>query len=160
MILNATPIDPVTTVNDFHNSYVNISTLLQQGTGVPPGVKLLTPQDQPILDLDLPTDLRNAITAFQSSNPQAKSLTAIKYMRTTNGNLDIVIEDERPLPDQNNLVTFSHTVSTVSISSVNMVTHQIVATLAPELSPLPGPDQSPPPGVISLDPPPGSVSAE
>jgi hypothetical protein len=153
MILNIPPIDPVTTINDFQSNYVNISTLLQQGTGVPPGVKLLSPQDQPILNLELPADLRDAITAFQNSNPQAASLTAVKYMRTTNGNPDLVVEDDTPLPDQNNLVTFSHTVSTISVNSVNIVSHQIVATLAPVQTPFPGPVQSPPP-------PPGPVAAE
>jgi hypothetical protein len=138
MILNTPPIDPVATINDFQSSYVNISTLLAQGTGVPAGVNLASPQNQPILNLDLPADLRAAITAFQNSNPQAGSLTALKYMRTTNGNPDLVVEDDSPLPDQNNLVTFSHTVSTLWVNSVNIVTHQIVATLAPVVIPLPG----------------------
>ena len=154
MILNTPPIDPAATISDFQSSYVNISTLLQQGTGGLEGVKLLSPQDQPILNLDLPTDLRDAIAAFQNSNPTAASLTAVKYMRTTNGKPDIVVEDDTPLPDQNNLVTFSQTVSTIWVNSVNIVTHQIVATLAPVHSRLPGPDQSPPP------PPPGPVAAE
>jgi hypothetical protein len=151
MILNTPPIDPVSTVNDFQSSYVNISTLLKQGTGVPEGVKLLSPQDQPILDLDLPRDLRDAIASFQNSNPQAASLTAVKYMRTTNGNPDLVVEDDTPLPDQNNLVTFSQTVSTIWVNSVNIVTHQIVATLGPVPSPFPGPDQSPPPGPVAAE---------
>ena len=146
MILNTPPIDAAATVSDFQSSYVNISTLLKQVTGVPEGVKLLSPQDQPILDLDLPADLRAAIATFQNSNPQA-SISAVKYMRTTNGNPDVVVEDDTPLPDQNNLVTFSQTVSTIWVNSVNIVTHQIVATLAPVL----GPDQSPPLGPVAAE---------
>jgi hypothetical protein len=127
-------------------------SLLMQGSGVPQGVTLLSPQDQPILKLDLPTGLLDAITAFQNGNPQAGTLTAVKYMRTTNGSPDVVVEDDSPLPDQMNLVTFSHTVSTIWIKSANIVTHQIVATLAPVASsgpkPVPGPVPSPAPGPV------------
>ena len=51
-------------------------------------------------------------------------------MRITNGSPDLVVEDDSPLPAEGDIVTFSHTVSALSINSVNMVTHQVVATLA------------------------------
>ena len=55
----------------------------------------------------------------------------MKYMKTVNGNPEVVIEDDDPLPAESDLVTFSHTISTMSITSVNIVTHQLVATLEP-----------------------------
>jgi hypothetical protein len=41
-----------------------------------------------------------------------------------------VVEDDQPLPAKADLVTFSHTISSVSIKAVSVITHQLVATQA------------------------------
>lgn len=130
MRLNISPIDPAAITRNYRNNYVNMRAMML-GTETPAGLTLKTPQEQPILHLDLPSALRDAIVAYQKDHPEATSLTAVKYMRTVNGNPELVVEDDSPLPAEGDLVTFSHTVTTVSIKSVNILTHHLVATMAP-----------------------------
>jgi hypothetical protein len=129
MALSFPAIDPAAQIRDYRNNYVNISALAKT-TALPPSMSVMAPTQQPIMNLDLPAALRDAMAAFQKTNPDGRTLTAVKYMRITNGNPDIVIEDDSPLPAENDLVTFSHTVSALSINSASIVTHQLVATLA------------------------------
>jgi hypothetical protein len=129
MRVNISPIDPAATTRNYRNNYVNMRAMML-GTETPAGVTLKTPQEQPILHLDLPSALRDAMAAYQKDHPEAALLTAVKYMRTVNGNPELVVEDDAPLPAESDLVTFSHTVTTMSIKSVNIVTHHLVATMA------------------------------
>ncbi len=129
MTLTFPAIDPVDQIRDYRNNYVNIHNLAQN-TPIPSSISLKTPKQQPIMKLDLPAALRDAMAQFEKNNPDGRKLTAVKYMRTTNGNPDLVIEDDTPLPDENDLVTFSQTVTMLSLKSVSTVTHQLVATLA------------------------------
>jgi len=129
MNLSFPAIDPAAEIRDYRNNYVNISTLAKT-TDMPKSMSLLSPGQQSIMSLDLPADLRAAMAAFEKTNPDGRTITAVKYMRITNGSPDIVVEDESPLPNENDLVTFSQTVSALSAKSVSVVTHQVVATLA------------------------------
>ena len=129
MTLNFPAIDPAAQIRDYRNNYVNITTLATT-TAMPASMSLMSPSQQSIMKLDLPTALRDAMAQFENNNPDGRKLTAVKYMRITNGSPDIVIEDDSPLPAENDMVTFSHTVSALSINSVSIVTHQLVATLA------------------------------
>ncbi len=122
-------IDPAAQIRSYRNNYVNINTLAQS-TATPASMSLMTPSQQPIMDLALPAALRDAMAEFEKNNPDGRRLTAVKYMRITNGSPDIVIEDDSPLPAENDIVTFSHTVSALSVNSAKIVTHQLVATLA------------------------------
>ena len=97
---------------------------------MPTTLSLVSPTQQSILKLDLPQALTDAMALFEKNNPDGRTLTPVKYMRVTNGSPDLVVEDDSPLPDENDLVTFSHTVSAISIKSASVVTHQLVATLA------------------------------
>jgi hypothetical protein len=124
------PIDPVAAVRSYREKHVNVRRLLMQDPDAQAGVTLKTPNEQPIHKLDLPAALRDAMAAYQKAHTEVKSLTMVKYMKTVNGNPELVVEDDDPLPAEENLVTFSHTVSAVSIKSVTIVTHQLVATLA------------------------------
>lgn len=129
MTMTFPAIDPAAQIRDYRNNYVNIHNLAQT-TEMPPSVTLRTPKQQPIMKVDLPAALRDAMAQFEKNNPDGRKLTAVKYMRTTNGNPDLVIEDDSPLPAENDLVTFSHTVSVLSSKTASIVTHQLVATLA------------------------------
>jgi hypothetical protein len=123
-------IDPVAAVRSYREKHLNVRRLLMQDPDASAGVTLKTPKEQPIHQLELPAGLREAMAAYQKDHPEAKSLTPVKYMKTVNGNPELVVEDDDPLPNEDHLVTFSHTVSSVSVKSVNIVTHQLVATLA------------------------------
>lgn len=129
MTLTFPAIDPTAQIRDYRNNYVNIHNLAQT-TEMPRSMSLKTPKQQPILKVDLPAALRDAMAQFEKSNPDGRKLTAVKYMRITNGSPDLVIEDDTPLPEENDLVTFSHTVTVLSMKSASTVTHQLVATLA------------------------------
>ena len=129
MTLSFPAIDPAAQIRDYRNNYVNINNLAKT-TAMPASMSLMAPSQQSIMNLDLPAALRDAMTLFEKNNSGGRKLTAVKYMRITNGSPDIVIEDDSPLPDENDLVTFSHTVSALSVKSVSIVTHQLVATLA------------------------------
>ena len=131
MPLSFPAIDPRTSVREYRANYVNVRRLILTDKDTPGGIALHTPADRPISSLDLPTDLSKAIADYQKSDPDATALTYVKYMKTVNGKPEIVIEDDDPLPAEDLLVTFSHTVTAVSARSVQVVTHQLVATLAP-----------------------------
>jgi hypothetical protein len=51
-------------------------------------------------------------------------------MKVVNGKPEIIVEDANPLPAEGDLVTFSHTLSALSIKSASIVTDQLAATLA------------------------------
>jgi hypothetical protein len=123
--------DPAGAVRTYRENYVNFQTLVGRETALE-GVDLKTPAEQPIEELDLPAALREAMAAYQESHPKAPQLVPVKYMRVVNGKPELVIEDERPLPEEQDLVTFSHTVTTTSIDTMAVVVHQLVATLNPD----------------------------
>jgi len=125
------PLDPVQLTRDFRTNYVNVRNLLMAGTGVPAGTTLATPTAMAIGTIALPPALTQAMADYQASNPDVTSLTPVKYMRTVNGTPDLVIEDDALLPPEDQMVTFSMTVSTLSIKVVNVVTHVMVATTVP-----------------------------
>lgn len=129
MTLTFPAIDPAAQIRDYRNNYLNIHNLAQT-TSMPASMTLKTPKQQPIMQVDLPAALRDAMAQFEKNNPDGRKLTAVKYMRTTNGNPDLVIEDDTPLPAEDDLVTFSHTISVLSSKTASIETHQLVATLA------------------------------
>src|SRR4051812_20635365 len=131
MPLNIPTIDPREKVRDYRANYVNVRRLLMQTKDAPAGIATATPGERPIEGLDLPADLRKTIADYRKDHTEAKAMAMVKYMKTVNGKPEIVIEDDDPLPAEDHLVTFSHTVTAVSATSVQVVTHQLVATLAP-----------------------------
>jgi hypothetical protein len=130
MQLNFPALDPAAQIRDYRNNYINISSLVKQSKDSPTNLSLITPSQQPILNLDLPAALRQAMADFQANNPDGRPLTPVKYMKIVNGKPEIIIEDDTPLPAEEDLVTFSHTLSALSVKSAGIVTHQLVATLA------------------------------
>jgi hypothetical protein len=122
-------IDPAAQIRDYRANYININTL-STTTAMPATMSLMSPSQQSLMNLNLPQALLDAMALFQKNNPDGRTLTAVKYMRITNGSPDIVVEDSSPLPAETDIVTFSHTVSALSINSASIVTHQLVATLA------------------------------
>ena len=137
-MLNAPEIDSVSAVRSYRENYVNLYALWTNVTGVPEGVDVKTPEEQPILDLDLSSALRDVMAEWEQSHPKTP-LTPVKYMRVVDGKPVLVIEDDRPLPDENDLVSFSHTVTTTSTEAVSVVIEHLVATRNPDVGPIEGP---------------------
>jgi hypothetical protein len=137
-MMAAPEIDSVSAVRSYRENYVNLYSLWTKVSGVPEGVELKTPAEQPIEELDLSGALRDAMAEYQRTHPKTR-LTPLKFMRVVDGTPVLVIEDERPLPDEDELVTFSYTVTTTSTEAVSVVVEQLVATRNPELTPPGGP---------------------
>jgi hypothetical protein len=123
-------IDALGAVRTYRDNYVNFHELFSKITGVPDGVTLLTPDEQPILELDLLPGVRDAMDRYQQLHPKA-TLTPLKFMRMQNGALVLIVEDAQPLPAEQDLVSFSCTVTTTSTEAVVVSMDQLVATLDP-----------------------------
>src|SRR3954454_10234462 len=136
MKLDVPKIDPAVTLRTYRDNYTNLYSLWTHVTGVPDGVELKTPKEHPIEKLHLPSGIRDAMAEYERSHPKTP-LTPIKYMRLVNGAPVLVVEDERPLPDESDLVTFSHTVSTTSVDAVSVVTDQLITTTNPDSTAVP-----------------------
>jgi hypothetical protein len=130
--------DAAAAVRTYRENYINFRTLVGTET-IPADFELTTPAEQPIEQLDIPIALREAMAAYQESHPKAPQLFPVKYMRVVDGKPVLVIEDERPLPAEQDLVTFSHTVTTTSIDTMSVAVDQLVATLNPDADPAPEP---------------------
>ena len=77
MQLNFPAIDPAAQIRDYRNNYVNISSLVKQSKDAPTNLSLMTPGRQPILNLDLPAALRQAMADFQATRrPQSNASLA------------------------------------------------------------------------------------
>jgi hypothetical protein len=129
MTLNFPAIDPAAQIRRYRSNYVNINSLAKTTT-MPASMSLMAPSQQAIMKLDLPPALREEMAEFQKNKASGRTVTVVKYMKITNGVPDIVMEDDSPLPAEQDLVTFSHTVSALSLNFAKVVVHQVVATLA------------------------------
>src|SRR5215475_8447804 len=104
MQLSFPAIDPAAQIRDYRTNYVNISSLLTQSKDAPTNLSLMTPDQQPIQNLDLPDALRQAMADFQANNPDGRPLTPVKYMKIVNGSPQTIVEDDSPLLAEEDLV--------------------------------------------------------
>jgi len=72
MQLNFPPIEPAAQIQDYRNNYVNISSIVKQSKDSPTNLSLITPGEQPILNLALPAALRQAMDDFQATSPDGR----------------------------------------------------------------------------------------
>jgi hypothetical protein len=110
------PFDPRVFLRRFHDTYVNFAQLWKR-FGVPSGVVLRSPADQPI-----PPPSSTAAAAFEDLQGKAGDVRFVKYMRSVNGKPSLVVEDESDLPPMDGLV-----VVTLTTSIVSATTHHIVS---------------------------------
>jgi hypothetical protein len=129
MELSFPAIDAAAHIRDFRNNYVNFNGLAKN-KALPAVTSLLSPSQQAILDVGLPPALLDAMAEFQKNNAGGRALTPVKYMKIVDGVPVLVIEDESPLPAEEDIATFSHTVTSLSLGSAKVVTHNLVATMA------------------------------
>jgi hypothetical protein len=104
----------------FRRNYVNLHNLWTKGGQPPAGIRLSTPAETPITEGDLPVPLGRLLEDYRRTHPD-RAVTFIKYLQTVDGAPTIVVEDERGLPGEDELLTMSQTV-TINTSEVARVT--------------------------------------
>ena len=106
-------------LRQFRSSYAGS---LAQAAGPQHGAKVMDPRAQPIESLQLPADMHAALATFKAAHPD-ESLVLEKYMMLANGAPKLVVEDQRSLPQEDDLVTLSHTTSIASSDGLTIETH-------------------------------------
>ena len=66
MQLNFSAIDPAAQIRDYRNNYVSISSLVKHSKDSPTNLSLISPGEHPILNLNLPAALRQAMARLSS----------------------------------------------------------------------------------------------
>ncbi len=124
------PFDPRDFIRRFRASYINLYKLWTTVEKPPPGTRLETPAKSPIHKEDLPAAVRQLLEEFQKKNPK-RELEFFKHMRTVNGQPVLVIEDAADLPEEDQLLTVSQTVTLNTSESVQIITDLFIARLQP-----------------------------
>jgi hypothetical protein len=88
-----------------------------------------TPQEDPIRAEGLPAGLRARLQAYREAHP-GETIELLKYMRVTGGRPEKVVEDERDLPGEDQLLVISQTVTLNTKEEVDVVTDILVARRA------------------------------
>jgi hypothetical protein len=118
--------DPGGIVRRFRQTYTNYHRLWTATDGVPEGVVLMTPEEAKLDESQLPAELAVRLAQYREEHPGEK-VTLIKRMRTVNGEPELVVEDDRDLPDEDHLLTLSQTVTVNSRDTLLVITELFVA---------------------------------
>jgi len=86
------------------------------------------PKEKPIKENDLPPGIRALLAEYRRNRPGAK-VTLYKYQRIENGTPVVIVEDERPLPEEDALLSLSETVTLTSSTEVRVITEMVVASV-------------------------------
>ena len=124
---NEVKIEPRELIRQFRDTYVNAQTLRKRVPTALPGTDIKTPKEKPIKEADLPQELRSLLAEYRSSHPKTK-VTLLKYQRIANGKPVTIVEDEAGLPDEDNLLSLSQTVTLASSTEVRVITDMLVAS--------------------------------
>src|SRR5215213_3339967 len=128
MAENQVPIDPREVVRAFRANYVNAHQLKKAAPSAFPDTDIKTPKEKPIKENDLPPGIRALLAEYRRNRPGAK-VTLYKYQRIENGTPVVIVEDERPLPEEDALLSLSETVTLTSSTEVRVITEMVVASV-------------------------------
>lgn len=117
---------PLEEIRRFFQTYVNYYILWKKGDATPEGITLTTPEEYPITESSLPEPLKALISEYQSHKPM-KQLNFIKYMQSVNGRPELVVEDQDGLPEENEILTVSMTLTINTSDYVKIVTQLFIA---------------------------------
>ncbi len=123
-------VDPRALVRQFRQTYVNIHALRKQVPTAHQRARVSTPRETPIREGDLPQGIRSLLQEYRQQHPGAR-LMLLKYQRIENGEPVRVIEDESGLPEEDNLLTLSQTVTLTTSTEVRVITEIVVASIEP-----------------------------
>lgn len=124
---NEVQIEPRELVRQFRKTYVNAHARRKSAPATLSGTDLKTPKEKPIKEADLPKELRSLLADHRSRNPKTK-VTLLKYQRIENGKPVTIVEDEAGLPEEDQLLSLSQTVTFASSTEVSVITEMVVAS--------------------------------
>lgn len=109
--------DPAELLTRFRRSYRNYPRLWAATGEVPPGTKVVTPEEAGLEPDSLPADLRRLL-----ETEQAGKLDLVKHLRIVDNEPQLVVDDDSDLPPDEELVTVSQTLTLNSADRVRVVT--------------------------------------
>ncbi len=119
-------VDPRRLVRHFRDTYVNAHELKRRQPSAHPKARLTKPKETPINEGDLPQGVRSLLQEYRKEHPRSR-LTFLKYQRLENGEPTRIIEDESGLPEEDDLLSLSQTVTLTTSSQVRVITEIVVA---------------------------------
>ena len=128
MSTNEVKVDPRQLVRQFRETYVNAHELKKGAPAAYKGAQVTTPKERPIREADLPPGVRALLGEYRKGHPRSK-VTLLKYQRIENGEPVTVVEDESGLPDEDNLLSLSQTVTLTTSTEVRVITEIVVASV-------------------------------
>jgi len=128
MSTNEVKVDPRDLVRQFRETYVNAHELKKRVPTAHKGARIATPKEQPIREAGLPQGVRALLGEYKNGNPRSK-VTLLKYQRIENGEPVTIVEDESGLPDEDNLLSLSQTVTLTTSTEVRVITEIVVARI-------------------------------
>jgi hypothetical protein len=127
--MDSTHLEPRRFLREFRRNYTNLYKLwVKGGRSAPEGARIHTPSEQPIHEAGIPDSIRAALANYRETHPG--NIEFVKHMRTVNGSPTLLVEDERDLPAEDQLITVSQTVTFNAADSVQVVTDLYVARRA------------------------------
>lgn len=126
MSTNEVQVDPRQLVRQFRETYVNAHELKKGAPAAYKGARIATPKERPIRETDLPQGVRALLDEYRKGHPRSR-VTLLKYQRIENGEPVTIVEDESGLPDEDNLLSLSQTVTLTTSTEVRVITEIVVA---------------------------------
>jgi hypothetical protein len=118
---------PLEFIRKYRRNYVNFYNLWRKVGRVPEGVTLRTLAEHPIRQSDLPATLVALLKRYRKEHPK-ENIRFLKYMRLVDGYPRLVVESEDDSPDEDALLTLSHTVTLNTMDEASVITDLVVAT--------------------------------
>jgi hypothetical protein len=117
--------NPRDVVRNFRKNYVNLHTLWMKGKKVPKGVTLVDPKRSPIKEASLPDAIRSLLDEYRKAHPDS-NIVVVKYMRMVNGGPEKVVEDETPLPPDDQFLSLTQTVTLSTSEEIRVITEIVL----------------------------------
>jgi hypothetical protein len=123
-------VNPRDLVRQFRESYLNVHEVKKRVPSAFAKAEIHSPRQKPIKESDLPQALRELLREHRQAHPGQK-VAFLKYQRLVNGEPVLVIEDETGLPDEDQLLTLSQTITLTTSQDAHVVTDVVVARIDP-----------------------------
>jgi hypothetical protein len=130
MSVSPPPADPRHFVREFRANFVNLYNLWTGVEPLPSGVDLKTPAQRPLAVGDIPEGARSLLAEY-TRRRRGYRVELIKYLRAVDGEPVEVVEDERDLPEEDELITLSQTSTLATATQLRVVTEVLVGRLVP-----------------------------
>lgn len=119
------PADPRELLSRFRATYRTFAARPGPTDELPEGA-LKTPAQAPLDEETLPAGARRLLEAYRGEHPDERPVL-LKHLRLVDGVPELVVDDEEPLPPDDELLTVSETVTYVTQDRAHVVTDLFVA---------------------------------